>query len=292
MNADWSCIGIDAWEGILKRLDIGIPLVTSIAKNYVTPGIAVEMAERLVRAGSRLISFVDYDPLQLIETVKLARPRIKVPIIVKLPPFLPELEKRLKSLEDAGIDAIAAMDSIGVGLSIDIETGAPTLGSEDGSGYLSGKYILPFTLKYIYEISRFVKVPVVGVGGVNDSRSAIQMIMAGATGVGMVTSPMISGFNKFGEIIKGMEQYLTERNIKAVGKIRGKTRGVLESRRVSNEYRAYIDTSLCTNDGACRKVCYTNAIRVESVAHRVDEDACIGCGLCAGVCHSRAISYR
>jgi len=292
MNADWSCIGIDAWEGILKRLDIGIPLVTSIAKNYVSPETAVEMAERLVRAGSRIISFVDYDPIQLIETVKLARPRIKVPIMVKLPPFLPELEKRLKALEEAGVDAIAAMDSIGLGLSIDMETGAPTLGSEDGSGYLSGKYILPFTLKYIYEISRFVKVPVVGVGGVNDSRSAIQMVMAGATGVGMVTAPMIMGLRKFGDICQGMEQYLTDRNIAAIGEIRGKTRRVLASRRVSSEYRAYIDPDRCSNDGACRKVCYSNAIRVESLVHRVDEEACIGCGLCAGVCHTQAITYR
>ena len=292
MNADWSCIGIDAWEEVLKRLDIGVPLVTSIAKNYLTPELAVGMAERLVKAGSKIVSFVDYDPLQLVETVKLARPRIRVPIMVKLPPFLPGLEERLKALEAAGIDAIAAMDSIGPGLAIDIETGAPSLGSADGSGYLSGKAILPFTLKYIYEISRFVKVPVVGVGGVSDAASAVQMIMAGATGVGLATAPMLRGLRVFGEICRGLERYLDERGIRAVGAIRGKTRRVLESKKASNEYAAYIDPERCRNDGACRKVCYSAAIRAEGRVHRVDGPSCIGCGLCAGVCPAKAISYR
>ena len=292
MNADWSCIGIDAWVKVMERLDTNIPLVTSIAKNYVSPETAVAMAERLVKAGSRIISFVDYNPLELMATVKLARPRIKVPIMVKLPPFLPDLEERLKALEEAGIDAIAAMDSIGPGLSIDIETGLPSLGSADGSGYVSGKYILPFTLKYIYEISRFVKVPVVGVGGVSDAKSAIQMIMAGATGVGMVTAPLIWGFRKFGEICGGMEQYMAQHDIAAVGEIRGKTRMILESRKASNEYKAHIDPARCDNDGACRKVCYSNAIRAEGTVHRVNEELCVGCGLCAGVCPARAISYR
>jgi dihydroorotate dehydrogenase (fumarate) len=292
MNADWSCIGIDAWVKTVERLDIGIPLVTSIAKNYVSAETAVAMAERLVKAGSRIVSFVDYDPVQLIETVKLARPRIKVPIMVKLPPFLPRLEERLKSLEEAGVDAIAAMDSIGLGMYIDVESGEPSLGSADGSGYLSGRAILPFTLKYVYEISRFVKVPVVGVGGVHDADAALQMVMAGATGVGMVTAPMIRGLKKFTEVGQGMERYLSGHAIAGIMDVRGTIHRILGTRRVSNGYKAYIDPGLCDNDGACRHVCYSAAIHAGGVSHRVDEAACVGCGLCAGVCHTRAISYR
>ena len=212
-NADWSCIGIENWETIIERNIIETPLVVSIAKNYVKPEIAVLMAERLAKAGAKIISFVDYDAIQLEETVRLARPRLKVPIMVKLPPFLKDLEKHLKNLVDSGVDAIAAMDSIGPVLSIDIDTGATTLGSRDGSGYISGKYILPVTLKYIYDISCYVDIPVVGVGGVTDSESAIQMIMAGATGVGMVASPMLKGLNQFKKISDGLKAYLLEKRI-------------------------------------------------------------------------------
>ncbi len=290
-NADWSCIGIDKWVEILKRGAIDTPLVVSIAKNYVSPATALEMAERLVSAGARIISFVDYDAQQLIETVRLARPVLKVPIMVKLPPFLKKLEENLKDLVNAGIDAVAAMDSIGPVLSIDTNTGAPLLGSADGSGYLSGKAILPVTLKYIYDISSFVDIPVVGVGGVTNTESALQMIMVGATGVGMVTSPMIQGMGQFKKVRDGMNSYLQERKIDDISSIRGLTRKFNSGRTVSDFYKADIRKEKCSNCGACMKVCYSSAILKEPEWHLVDRYKCIGCGLCSGVCPEDAISF-
>lgn len=290
-NADWSCIGIERWVEIIERLEIETPLVVSIAKNYVSPETAVSMAERLVKAGAKIISFVDYDAAQLEETVMLARPRIKVPIMVKLTPFLPNLEEYLKNLVSAGVDAIAAMDSIGPVLLIDTNTGAPVLGSADGSGYISGKNILPVTLKYIYEISRFVDIPVVGVGGVTDTDSALQMIMAGAAGVGMVTAPMIKGLKQFRKISDGLKQYLLVNKIGNINKIRGLTHSVNKARDVSTDFRAVIMEAKCNNCGACRKVCYSDAISAGSDWHSVNRTICIGCGLCSGVCSENAISF-
>jgi dihydroorotate dehydrogenase/NAD-dependent dihydropyrimidine dehydrogenase PreA subunit len=291
MNADWSCIGIEEWTGIISRLGDSVPLVVSIAKNYVDPETAVEMAESLIKAGAKIISFVDYNPDQLIETVKKARPRIKVPLMVKLPPFLPRLEENLKDLTAAGIDAIAAMDSIGPGLSINTIDGAPSLGSQDGSGYLSGKYILPFTLKYIYEISGFVDIPVVGVGGVCDTDSAIQMMMAGATGVGMVTSPLLSGLKKYRSICDGLTAFLKDRKSDNVDEIRGLTRKITTKREISEEYKASIDEKICINCGLCRRICYSRAVIAEEKYHRVDRLLCTGCGLCSGVCPENAVRY-
>jgi dihydroorotate dehydrogenase (NAD+) catalytic subunit len=291
-NADWSCIGMERWLEIIERLEIETPLVVSIAKNYVSPETAVSMAERLVKAGAKIISFVDYNPNQLVKTIKLARPVIKVPIMVKLTPFLSDLEEHLKTLVDSGIDGIAAMDSIGPVLSIDTKTGAPVLGSTDGSGYISGKSILSVTLKYIYEISRFVDIPVVGVGGVTDTDSALQMIMAGATGVGMVTSPMIKGLKQFKKISDGLKHYLFESKTGDINGIRGLTHSVNKVRDVSTNFKAVISKEKCNNCGACNKVCYSNAISVESDWHIVNKVICIGCGLCSGVCSEYAIFFR
>ncbi|MBI9105181.1 MAG: 4Fe-4S binding protein [Spirochaetales bacterium] len=291
MNADWSCIGIEEWIRIISRLDSSVLLVASIAKNYVDPGTAVEMAERLVKAGARIISFVDYDPDQLVATVKMARPRIKVPLMVKLPPFLPRLEDNLKSLVASGVDAIAAMDSIGPGLFINTADATPSLGSQDGSGYLSGAYILPFTLKYIYEISGFVDIPVVGVGGVSDTDSAIQMMMAGATGVGMVTSPLLNGLNIYKAISGGLRAFLQEGNYDRISDICGLTRKAAGERKISEEYKASIADNLCINCGACREICYSRAIRAEEEYHVVNWHLCTGCGLCKGVCPENAVEY-
>ncbi len=291
-NADWSCIGIEEWVGIIERLEMETPLVVSIAKNYVSPETAVSMAERLVKAGAKIISFVDYDPLQLVETVTLARKRIAIPIMVKLTPFLRDLEGNLRALVDAGVDAIAAMDSVGPVLAIDTETGAPLLGSEDGSGYISGRSILPVTLKYIYDITGFVDIPVVGVGGVTDADSALQMIMSGATGVGMVTSPMVNGLKQFEKVSNGLRRYLLNHKYGDIKEIRGLTRSVNKIKKTSVDYKAVICEAKCSNCGACLRVCYSNAISPGQDWHLIDKSNCIGCGLCSGVCRESAIHFE
>lgn len=292
INADWSCIGLERWVKIIERLEIDTPLVVSIAKNYVTPETAVSMAEKLIKAGAKIVSFVDYNPAELEETVRLARPRIKVPIMVKLTPFIKDLEELLKKLINAGIDAVAAMDSIGPVLSIDTKTGSPLIGSADGSGYISGKYILPVTLKYIYDISLYVDIPVVGVGGVTDTDSALQMLMAGASGVGMVTAPMIKGLKQFKIVSDGLKKYLLENSIENIKEICGLTRRLNEEKEASTDYRAVISEERCSNCGVCRRVCYSEAISEEAGWHLVDRDACTGCGLCRSVCPENAISFE
>ncbi len=292
INADWSDIGFQEWKRTINSLQIDTPLVTSIAKNYVNSDTAVEMAVELVKAGSKIISFVDYDPIQLVDTVKKARPLIKAPLMVKLPPFLPNLEDVLKSLVSAGVDAIAAMDSIGPVLSIDIKTGEPIMGSKDGSAYLSGKCILPVTLKYIYEISRFVDVPVVGVGGVTDYKSAIQMIMAGATGVGMVTTPILEGFDVFNKTASGVKEYLEEKGLEKVGELRGLTHQKVKERNTSTNLKAEINQAKCTSCGLCQKICYSKAVIIEDEKYRIIKEKCVGCGLCASVCSFDSITFN
>ena len=291
INADWSCIGLSKWLEIFRSLEIQTPLVASIAKNYVTPQTAVDMAQQLVAAGAKIVSFVDYDPSALVETVKLARPVIKVPLMVKLPPFLPKLEETLQALVSAGVDAIAAMDSIGPVLSIDTETGSPVMGSPDGSAYLSGKYILPVTLKYIYDIASFVNVPVVGVGGVTDHSSALQMMMAGATGVGMVSAPMLKGLKVFKRVAQGLSSYMEEKKIADIDAIRGLTHKKVKEQSVSSALKGELNQELCVLCNACRRICYAEAVEVFQEKYRIAKDRCVGCGLCSSVCPAGAISY-
>jgi len=289
MNADWSDIGFEAWLGEIRRLEKGTPFVASIAKNYVTPQEAVEMAVQLEAAGAPIISMCDYVAEQLVETVRLARPRLKVPLMVKLPPFLPHLEEVLKQLVEGGVDAIAAMDSIGPALEIDIETGLPTLGSEDGTGYLSGTAIRPVTVKYIYEISRFVDVPVVGVGGVSSARDVVEMVMVGATCVGMVTAPLLKGLGIFDRVAAGLRKLLAELGVNDIAAIRGLTHSRLREFSVRYELRSQIDHELCTYCKLCPKVCFVRAITDTGEKVVVDRARCVSCGLCASVCPVAAI---
>ena len=117
------------------------------------------------------------------------------------------------------------------------------------------------------------------------------MIMAGATGVGMLTSPMIKGMNQYKNISDGLETYLSERRIKDIISIRGLTRTFNKTRNISDNFKAEINKVICSNCGACMKVCYSTAISKEPEWHEVDKNICIGCGLCSGVCPEDAIEY-
>ena len=133
MNADWSDVGFEQWLLELESLrERDFVLAASIAKNYVTPGEAADMAEAISRTGPDIVTLVDYDAEDLLRAVKLARPRVSQPMMVKLCPFMPRLEETLQELVKAGIDGVAVMDSIGPVLSIDVETGMPNMGSADG----------------------------------------------------------------------------------------------------------------------------------------------------------------
>jgi dihydroorotate dehydrogenase/Pyruvate/2-oxoacid:ferredoxin oxidoreductase delta subunit len=289
MNADWSDIGFTAWLEEIRSLESGMPFVASIAKNYVTPEEAVEMAEQLEAAGAPIISMCDYVPEQLVETIRIGRPRIKVPLMCKLPPFLPNLEETLRQLVDYGADAIAAMDSIGPCLEVDIETGLPTLGSQDGTGYLSGTAIRPVTVKYIYEISRFVDVPVVAVGGVDGARDVVEMVMVGATCVGMVAAPLLKGLGVFDRVAADLRELLGRLGFADLSALRGLTHRRLREFEMSYEFRSTIDYDLCTYCRLCSKVCFVRAIADTGDTVVSDRSRCVSCGLCASVCPVGAI---
>lgn len=293
MNADWSDIGFEQWLEDLEELrDRDFYLVASIAKNYVTPQEAADMAEEIAKRSPDIVAMVDYDAEDLIRAVKLARPRVKLPLMVKLCPFMPKLEERLKALVDSGIDGIAAMDSIGPVLAVDIETGLPSMGSEDGSGYLSGEAIKPVTIKYVYEISRFVDVPVLGVGGVSSAEDVVEMTMVGATVVGMVAKPLLQGLQVFDRVEQQLRQHLADRNVADINSLRGLTHRKVAEMEMRYQDRAVIDAVKCTNCGLCVRVCFKRAPFETADTTRIQIERCVGCGLCVSVCPQNAIALQ
>jgi len=292
MNADWSDIGFEQWLADLDALrERDFVLVASIAKNYVTPEVAADMAEEIAKRQPDAISLVDYDPDALLRAVKLARPRVKVPLMVKLCPFMPRLEEALKALAAAGIDGVAAMDSIGPVLAVDTQTGIPIMGSADGSGYLSGNAIKPVMIKYVYDIARFVDLPVVGVGGVNQAEDVVEVTMVGGTVAGMVAAPLLRGLQVFDRVEGQLRKHLAGRDVADINELRGLTQRQVAEAQLTHEARAVIDPQKCTNCGLCRRVCFQQAPIEENDTTRIRVELCVGCGLCVSVCPQKAIGF-
>ena len=133
----------------------------------------------------------------------------RVPVIAKLSPNVTSVPIIAKAAEAAGAHAICAINTLGPGMSIDLATGRPVLANRTGG--LSGPAIRPIAVRIVYELAQTVSVPIIGVGGVANWRDAAEMLLAGATMVGVGTAVYQDGAKTFRSIAAGLADYLKNR---------------------------------------------------------------------------------
>jgi len=151
-------------------------------------------------------------PESTAEVVKITRATTDLPLLVKLSPNFPGIGNIAKAAEDNGADGITAINTVGPGMLIDINTYKPKLTNKTGG--VSGPAILPVAIRSVYDIYKSVKIPIIGMGGITTVEDALQMILAGATLYGLGSGIMYKGINIFEEINKGIDKYLEEKNYK------------------------------------------------------------------------------
>ena len=118
------------------------------------------------------------------ELVTAARSATAKPLYAKLSPALPDMAAVALAAERAGADGLTLVNTIR-GLSLDEKTLAPTLGSSTGG--LSGPALRPVALAAVYACYLVSQLPIVGVGGVESGRHALELIAVGASAVGLGT---------------------------------------------------------------------------------------------------------
>jgi len=145
----------------------------------------------------------------------------KIPVIAKLTPNTPDIAKVAKACEDAGADGISAINTVGPGMVIDIKTKKPVLGNKRGG--VSGPGIKPIAIRCVYDIYEAVKIPIIGMGGISSWQDAVEMMMAGATLVGVGSATYFKGMKLFGEIKEGLSEYMKKEKIKNLKELVGVT---------------------------------------------------------------------
>ena len=131
-----------------------------------------------------------------------------IPVIAKLTPQALNIGEIAKACEDAGADAICAINTVGPGMLIDIESRTPILAFRKGG--LSGPMIRPIAVRCVYEIFEATSLPIIGLGGITTGEDAIEMVMAGATLAGMGTAVTHRGIDVFQRVTHEMEQWLND----------------------------------------------------------------------------------
>lgn len=157
------------------------------------------------------------DPTSLKAVVSGARAATKRKMFVKLSPTLADIAGAAKIAADNGADGVTVVNTI-PGLVIDVERRKPALGF--GSGGVSGRAILPVGVLATWKVSRAVKVPVIGLGGVASGTDALQFIMAGASLVGVGTATMRDPRTPE-RIVRELGQWCATHGIRSVTELRG-----------------------------------------------------------------------
>lgn len=142
-----------------------------------------------------------------------------IPISIKLAPNVPSIRRIAVAVVEAGADAITAINTM-PGMVIDAEAGRPVLSNRTGG--ISGPALKPIALRCVAEIAQAVDVPIIGTGGVSTGRDAAEMLMAGATAVGVGSAVWYRGAGALGEIARELAAFMGAHGDASLSDLRGR----------------------------------------------------------------------
>ena len=158
------------------------------------------------------------DPKLVKEITSNVKKSTDIPVFVKISPNLMNIVEIAQSAEKGKADAIVAINTVKA-MKIDLELKIPVLSNKIG-GY-SGKAIKPIGIRCVYEISKNVNIPVIGVGGVTTGEDALEYIMAGASAVQIGSGIYYRGIDIFTKINKEIETWMKNHNYTNLSKLVG-----------------------------------------------------------------------
>lgn len=153
------------------------------------------------------------DTFSLISAIKKVT---KKPIIVKLTPNVTDIVSIAKACEDAGADGLSLINAL-LGMRINLKNGKPIIANVMG-GY-SGPAIFPVALRMVYQVANAVKIPIIGIGGIDSAEKVIEMMRAGATCVGIGTANLINPYI-CKKIIEDLPKVMDKYNIKELSDLK------------------------------------------------------------------------
>ena len=141
----------------------------------------------------------------------------KKPVIIKLSPNVTDIVSIAKACEEAGADGISLINTM-LGMRIDLRTKKPIIANTMGG--FSGPAIFPVAVRMVYQVAQAVKIPVIGIGGVQSAEDVIEMMLAGATAVEVGAANLVNPY-ACRDIINNLPQVMKKYNIENLKDIIG-----------------------------------------------------------------------
>jgi dihydroorotate dehydrogenase (NAD+) catalytic subunit len=156
------------------------------------------------------------NPSMIEHITKRLRSLTSKPLIIKLTPNVTDISSMAAAAENGGADAISCINTL-VGMVIDVNKKKPVLAN--GTGGLSGPAIRPVGVAAVYKVSRAVKIPVIGMGGICNTEDALQYLLAGASAIQVGTATFVDPQAPM-QILSGIQKYMEDNKIGKVEDIK------------------------------------------------------------------------
>ena len=131
------------------------------------------------------------------------------PVITKLTPNVSNIADNAKAAEDGGADAISLINTL-TGMAVDYRTRRPILANNTGG--LSGPCVKPVALKMVWDCYNAVKVPIIGLGGIQSYTDVLEFMICGATAVQVGTATLSDPYAAY-NIVRDLEEYVKVNDI-------------------------------------------------------------------------------
>lgn len=138
-------------------------------------------------------------------------------VIVKLTPNVTDITEIARAVEASGADAVSLINTF-LGMAIDVERQRPCLSTITGG--LSGACIRPIAVRMVWQVSKAVKIPVIGLGGISSGRDVVEFMLAGATAVQIGTANFIDPQTSV-KAIDYLENYLHRHHLTSAKQLIG-----------------------------------------------------------------------
>lgn len=243
-------------------------------------------------------SAVGQDPHVLQTIVSWVMEVAKIPVIVKLTPNISHIQDPANAAQAGGGNAVSLINTIQSVITVDIDNFVPTPvvdGKSTNGGYC-GPAVKPIALNMVKNVALEpgFKLPISGIGGVENWRDAVEFILMGASNVQVCTAVMHYGFGIIREITSGFERYMDEKGFKTVDEMVGKALpNTKHWEELNLKYKvvADINEDKCIGCQLCYIACEDGAHQAIGLSDDVNnrkphiiEENCVGCNLCSLVC--------
>lgn len=188
---------IDEYVAVANKLE-AVPGISGIELNISCPNVSAGGMEFGV------------DPELAAQMTSAVKSATNLPVIVKLSPNVTDITKIALAVEKAGADALSLINTL-KGMAIDITARKPSLGNVTGG--VSGFAIKPVAIHMVFEVAKYIHIPLIGCGGINCAEDALEFIMAGASAVQVGTANLTNPGACI-SILGGIEQFMEGQGVK------------------------------------------------------------------------------